>query len=180
MCLETIRVISGHARTSRTPLMASRRLHLDPVGGISEEAPEAGLRKSGTQKGDFLPSHLLWFIADCTQVETSPGHQRSARGLDMVRDDSNSPQACPRPCRNAFHGSPRATRDLHGSGYRCTRDTIYSIVFSGANHIDLYFFDGMKSAGSVFFCCYFLSAIWGRMTIFRPIKRFLADHTRTF
>ncbi len=58
--------------------------------------------------------HLLWYNANRVQVKTSPGHQRSARGLGMVRDDSNSLQACPRPCRNAFHGCPRVVRDLHG------------------------------------------------------------------
>ena len=46
--------------------------------------------------------------------------------------DSNILLVRPRVCRNAFHGSPRSTQDLHGSR-RCSERI--AGVFSGANQM---------------------------------------------
>ena len=93
-CLGTIGVISDHVKLSRTPLMTSRRLHLDPVDGIIIRGNLALPRLDfvGWQIGPVSPPLIYRKLG---WVETPRGHQRSARGLGMVRDDSNGPRHVP-------------------------------------------------------------------------------------
>ena len=123
MSLETVRVICSHVSPS---LMVSRPLLVLPVGdasgyarvgkpgpwsvGVEERKPPCGLFGGPS----FSCSCSLDRIIGNWPHETSRGHQGSARGLGVSVGDSNSLQGCPRACRNAFHGSPRVTRDLHG------------------------------------------------------------------